>query len=114
MIIDKFLPFFQYHKNQSAKNDTVLHFTCSQKQNRCKGRAVVQLRERFDEREGMMVTENRLVAVSKPEVHTHPQENSAIIVAILTASMKREIAEDPSASLSKHLSNLAFKLTTFF
>ena len=95
-------------------NNKVLHFVCSQKKKGCKGRAVVQILGRFDEREGMMLTENRLVAVSKPEVHCHPQENSAIIVAILTASMKREIAEDPSASLSKHLSNLAFKLTTFF
>ena len=92
-------------------NDTVQYFACSQNEKGCKGRAVVQILERFDEREGMMVRENRLVAVSKPEVHSHPQENSAITVAGLIASMKREIAEDPLVPLSKHLSNLALKLT---
>ena len=92
-------------------NDTVWHFTCGQYKKGCRGKAVVQLLQRFDEREGIIVTDYKLVAVSKPEVHSHPQESSAIIVASLIASMKREIAEDPSVSASKHLSGWASKST---
>ena len=95
-------------------NDTVWHFTCSQYKKGCRGKAVVQLLQRFDEREGIIVTDYKLVAVSKPEVHSHPPENSTIIAASLVVSMKREIAEDPSVSASKHFSGLAFKLTKYF
>ena len=96
-----------------------MYYTCSHKNIKyknkiCKGKAVVQFLQRFDEREGIIVTDYKLVAVSKPEVHSHPQESSAIIVASLIASMKREIAEDPSVSASKHFSGLGFKLTKYF
>ena len=54
--------------------------------------------QRFDEREGQFVTENRLVSVSKPQVHAkvHQSDNSAIEVLRLVSLMKQEVARDPS------------------
>ena len=64
---------------------------------------MVQRLERFDEETGMIVTQNRLVSVSKPEVHAkvHTSENSAIIACSLVAQMKEEIARNPSQTLGE-------------
>ena len=69
----------------------------------CQARAVIQRLEKFDEREGRLVCENRLVAVSKPEVHAkvHQSENPAIEVTRLVSLMKQEVARDPSVPISK-------------
>ena len=62
----------------------------------------------FDQRSrkyfvGRLVYENRLVAVSRPEVHAkvHQSDNSAIEVLCLVGLMKEEVARDPSVPLSK-------------
>ena len=61
---------------------------------------MVQSLEKFDEREGRIVIERRLVAVSQPQLHAkvHPSDNSGIEAARLVALMKEEIARNPSAS----------------
>ena len=60
------------------------------------GWAMVQRPEKFDEETGRIVTQKRLVAVSKPEVHArvHSSENSAIIACSLVVQMKDEVAYD--------------------
>ena len=60
----------------------------------------MQRLEKFDEKEGRMVTERRLVAVSPPAVHAkvHPSDNSGIEATRLVVLMKEEIVRNPSAS----------------
>ena len=93
----------QFHKNRTSKKGDVDYYTCTEKSKGCRGRAVVQRLERFDEETGNIVTQNRLVSVTKPEVHAkvHTSENSAIIACSLVAQMKEEIARNPSQTLGE-------------
>ena len=93
---------FQYHRNQTGKKAD--YYVCSKTpKNGCKGRAVVQRIEKFDEETGRIVTQKRLVAVTKPEVHArvHSSENSAIIACSLVVQMKEEVARNPSMKLGE-------------
>ena len=64
---------------------------------------MVQRLEKFDEETRRIVTQNRLVAVSKPEVHARVQSLgiSAIIACSLVVQMKEEVARNPSLTLGK-------------
>ena len=57
--------------------------------------------ERFDEEEGRMVVENRLVAVSKAEDHDHSSQNSEIIAELIRIELKPEIIKNPELSISE-------------
>ena len=59
--------------------------------------------ENYDEAAGGLLVEHRMVAVTRPEVHTriHPADNTGILAASLVASMKQEVARDPAAQISK-------------
>ena len=63
----------------------------------------MQSLEKFEEREGRIVIERRLVAVSQPALHAkvHPSDNSGIEAARLVSLMKEEIARDPSAPVGQ-------------
>ena len=69
----------------------------------CQARATIKRLENFDEAEGGLLVENRLVAVTKPEVHSrvHPPDNSAILAASLLARMKQEVVREPAVEISK-------------
>jgi len=94
---------FKYHFNKTGGglNDTVEFYYCSEKKTGCQARAVLQHKEIIDE-EGRL-SQFRLVAVSKPQVHArnHQSENSTIIAISLVALMKREIAKNPSVPISQ-------------
>ena len=94
---------YKFSKNNTSKSGKVHYYTCSEKKSGCKASAVIQRLERFDEREGRLVIENRLVSVSRPEVHAkvHQADNSAIEVLRLISLMKQEVARDPSVPTSK-------------
>ena len=70
--------------------------------------------ENYDEAAGGLLVEHRMVAVTRPEVHTriHPADNTGILAASLVASMKQEVARDPAAQISKKYNistNMSFK-----
>ena len=64
---------------------------------------MVKQEERFDEKEGRIVMENRLVAVTKPELHAkiHQPDNSSIEADILFIIMKQEVARNPSVPIGE-------------
>ena len=94
---------YRYHKNQESKDGSIHYYHCPEKKRGCEGRASIKRVENFDETRGGLLIENRLVAVTRPEVHSrvHPPENSAILAASLVASMKQEVARDPAVQISK-------------
>ena len=94
---------FQFSKNKQNKSGKVQYFNCGESKRGCQAKAVIQSLEKFDEKEGRMVTERRLVAVSKPQLHSkvHPSDNSGIEATRLVVLMKQEIARDPSASVGQ-------------
>ena len=93
----------QYHKNQESKDGSIHYYGCSEKMRGCQARATIKRVENFDEAGGGLLVENRLVAVTKPEVHSrvHPPENSAIMAASLLARMKQEVVRDPETQIGK-------------
>ena len=95
--------FSQYHRNKANKTGDLLHYDCSEKKNGCKGRAQVQVLEVFDEKEDKMVTETRLISVTKPKLHAkvHKSEKSAILAAYLFSLMKREVVDNPSVPIGR-------------
>ena len=88
-------------KNRSNKSETIWYYNCSKKPLGCPARAIVRRLERFDEEEGRMVVENRLVAVSKAEVHDHSSQNSDIIAELIRIELKPEIIKNPELSISE-------------
>ena len=68
---------------------------CSNKKNGCQGKATIQRVETSID--GETVVENKLVAVSSPEVHArnHAPEHAAILVENLIAKMKQEMRKNP-------------------
>lgn len=60
--------------------------------------------------------ENKLVAVSRPEVHAriHQSDNAAIEVLSLISLMKQEVARDPSVPISKKYFQIFFQYDLFF
>ena len=68
---------------------------CSNKKNGCEGKATIQRVETIID--GQTVVENRLVAVSTPDVHAknHTPEHAAILVENLIAKMKQEMRKNP-------------------
>ena len=94
---------FQYHKNQESKDGSIYYYGCTEKKRGCQAKAAIKRVENFDEAGGGLLIENRLMMVTKPEVHSmvHPPENSAITAAILVALMKQEVARDPTVETSK-------------
>ena len=88
-------------KNGSNRSETTWYYSCSKKPLGCPARAIVRRLERFDEQEGRMLVENRLVAVSKAEVHDHSSQNSDIIAELIKIELKPEIIKNPELSISK-------------
>ena len=78
---------------------TVVHYTCSQKKKTgCEGKATVQrIQSKGDD--GNIVTEEKLVAVSSPAVHSrfHYPDQPAITADCLVFKMKEEVTRNPLA-----------------
>ena len=78
---------------------TVVHYTCSQKKKTgCEGKATVQ-RIQSEGDDGIIVTEEKLVAVSSPAVHPrfHYPDQAAITADYLVFKMKEEVTRNPPA-----------------
>ena len=88
-------------KNGSNKSETIWYYTCSKKTLGCPARAIVRRLEMFDEEEGRVGVENRLVAVSKADHHDHSSQNSDIIAELIRIELKLEIIKNPELSISE-------------
>ena len=94
---------FQYHKNQESKDGSIYYYGCTEKKRGCQAKAAIKRVENFDEAGGGLLIENRLMMVTKPEVHSmvHPPENSAIMAASLLGRMKQEVIRDTETQIGK-------------